>query len=35
MKESGAGIVTRFAVRTDVLARYEPHVVGARHHEEY
>jgi hypothetical protein len=27
--------VTRFAVRTDVLARYEPHVVGARHHEEY
>jgi hypothetical protein len=26
--------VTRFKIATDFLARYERHVVGARHHEE-
>jgi hypothetical protein len=34
-KQSGQGFVTRFRVRADFLARYETHVVGARHHEEY
>lgn len=33
--ESGAGYVTRFAVRADFLARYEPQVVGSRQHGEY
>jgi hypothetical protein len=32
---SGVGYVTRFLVDSDFLARYETHVVGARHHEEY
>ncbi|MCB9621132.1 MAG: hypothetical protein H6724_16960 [Sandaracinus sp.] len=32
--ESGAGIVLRFAVREDVVARYPHQIVGARHHEE-
>ncbi len=31
----GGGFVTRFAVRADHLAKYERHIVGARHHEEY
>jgi hypothetical protein len=35
VKESGSGFVTRFEVLADVLSRYEPHVVGASHHEEY
>ncbi|MES2644293.1 MAG: hypothetical protein V4850_32710 [Myxococcota bacterium] len=35
VRESGLGYITRFAVRADFLGRYEPHVVGARHHEEY
>lgn len=30
----GGGWVTRFAVREDFLARYEPQIVGARYHEE-
>ena len=34
-QSDGGGYVTRFAVRSDHLARYESHVVGARHHEEY
>lgn len=29
------GFVTRFAVRADVLAAYEPKVVGGAEHEEY
>lgn len=32
---SGAGYVTRFAVRKDYLDAFEPQIVGARHHEEY
>lgn len=32
---SGAGYVTKFEVRTDFIERYEPHVVGMKHHEEY
>jgi hypothetical protein len=35
VRESGAGYVTRFAVRRDFLERYESHIVGARQHEEY
>ena len=35
VRESGAGYVTRFAVRRDFLERYESHTVGARQHEEY
>lgn len=31
----GGGFVTRFAVRSDHIAKYERHIVGARHHEEY
>ena len=31
-KQSGKGYVTRFCVRSDFLARYETHIVGARHH---
>ena len=34
-KSDGGGFVTRFEVRSNFLARYETHVVGARHHEEY
>ncbi len=34
-KESGAGFVTRFLVDTEFLQKYETHVVGTRHHEEY
>ena len=32
---SGAGFVTRFAVKTSFLAGYERHVVGGAIHEEY
>ncbi|AKF05399.1 hypothetical protein [Sandaracinus amylolyticus] len=32
--ESGGGFVTRFAVRTDAIARYDVQTVGARHHTE-
>jgi len=35
VQASGAGFVTRFAVRSDFLARYEVHVVGNRVHAEY
>lgn len=35
VKQSGAGYVTRFRVRTDFLARYDVQTVGARHHQEY
>lgn len=31
----GGGFVTRFAVRTDHLAKCAPQVVCTRHHEEY
>ncbi|MGF1626842.1 MAG: hypothetical protein ACFCVH_18335 [Alphaproteobacteria bacterium] len=31
----GLGYVTRFAVKSDYLARYERHIVGGREHEEY
>lgn len=31
---SGSGYVTRFAVRSDFLARYEPQTVGASQHQE-
>jgi hypothetical protein len=34
-RDGGGGFVTRFGVRGDVISRYERHVVGARHHEEY
>lgn len=34
-KSDGGGFVTRFAVDDAFLGRYERHVVGARHHEEY
>lgn len=34
-RDGRSGYVTRFAVRTDFLARYERHVVGAPHHEEF
>ncbi len=29
------GYVTRFAVKASFLAKYETHVVGAPHHQEY
>lgn len=32
--ENGGGFVTRFAVRADIVARYEVQTVGARHHSE-
>ena len=32
---SGAGFVTRFAVRSDFLERYDVHIVGGREHSEY
>ncbi len=35
VRASGAGYVTRFEVRADFLSRFETHVVGRRHHEEY
>lgn len=35
VKESGAGYVTRFAVRTAFLDRYEPHRVGSPIAAEY
>lgn len=35
VKESGAGFVTRFAVRADFLARYDVQTVGSRIHREY
>ena len=34
-KDQGVGYVTRFEVNTAFLAKYEPKIVGARHHEEY
>lgn len=34
VKASGSGFVTRFAVRSDVGAKYPKQVVGAPHHEE-
>jgi hypothetical protein len=34
-RDDAGGFVTRFAVRADLLAAYERHVVGARRHEEY
>jgi hypothetical protein len=34
VKASGSGFVTRFAVRSDVVAKYPKQVVGAPHHEE-
>jgi len=34
-KQSGQGFVTRFEVRSSLLACYEKQVVGARYHEEY
>jgi hypothetical protein len=30
-----SGFVTRFRVRSEYLAQFEPHVVGAATHEEY
>ena len=33
--EKGVGFVTRFEVRSEFLADYERHIVGARRHEEY
>lgn len=35
VNESGAGYVTRFAVREDFIARYPVQQVGARVHTEY
>lgn len=35
VKASGAGFVTRFAVRTHYLKRFEIHVVGSSQHMEY
>ncbi len=35
VKSSGAGYVTRFAVRADFLRRYEVQTVGSRVHQEY
>ena len=34
-KHDGGGFVTRFAVRTDYLAKYEKQIVGSSYHEEY
>ena len=34
-RDDGGGFVTRFAVRSSHLARYERHIVGSRLHEEY
>ena len=35
VRDSGAGFVTRFAVRSDLLERYEIQCVGAAHHLEH
>ncbi len=35
VRESGAGFVTRFHVRTAFLQRYEVHTVGSAIHQEY
>lgn len=35
VKESGAGYVTRFAVREELIARYPVQQVGARIHTEH
>lgn len=35
VKESGSGLVTRFAVRKAFLDGYDRQTVGARDHEEY
>lgn len=35
VKENGAGYVTRFAVREELIARYPVQQVGARIHTEY
>lgn len=34
VKDSGAGYVTRFAVRIDFLAKYPPQIVGGAVHQE-
>jgi hypothetical protein len=34
VKASGAGFVTRFKVRTEFLAKYQPQVVGGKIHSE-
>jgi hypothetical protein len=34
-RDAAGGFVTRFAVRSGLLAAYERHIVGARRHEEY
>jgi hypothetical protein len=34
-REEGGAFVTRFQVQSRFLSRYEPHIVGQRHHEEY
>jgi hypothetical protein len=34
-RDHAVGYVTRFAVLASYLGRFEPHIVGARHHEEY
>lgn len=34
-RHEGIGYVTRFNVLATFLAKYERHIVGARHHEEY
>ena len=33
-KSDGGGFVTRFEIRSDVVAKYAKQIVGARHHEE-
>jgi hypothetical protein len=33
--EDAGGFVTRFALKSDFVAGYNRHIVGARHHEEY
>ena len=35
VKASGAGFVTRFAVRMDFLSAYDVQIVGAQNHAEY
>ena len=34
VNESGAGFVTRFAVKSEYVLRFEVHTVGASHHQE-
>lgn len=35
VRQSGAGFVTRFAIRSEFLASYEVKTVGSRAHREY